>query len=102
MLSSSLEVVATLSRASYQDTLPRGSAGSSILSLAVFGFPASPMMTWPLSLSCWSLPGTDWPIGSFCEASLNAELVSSDTGGGGPEGEPVGVAAGGTLAEANA
>jgi hypothetical protein len=51
------------------------------------------MITWPLSLSPASLPGADRPEGSFAEASFNTELVSMDTGGGGPEGEPVGVLA---------
>jgi hypothetical protein len=44
------------------------------------------------------LPGADCPVASFSEASVNAELVSLDTGGGGPEGEPVGLPAGHTLA----
>jgi hypothetical protein len=39
-------------------------------------------------------------VGSFSEASFKAELVSLDTGGGGPEGEPVGVPAEVTLVDA--
>jgi hypothetical protein len=61
-----------------------------ILSLAVFSLPASPITVWPTSLPTLSLPPAVWPIGSFFAASCTAAFRSLDTGGGGPEGEPVG------------
>ena len=63
---------------------------SSLLSFAVFSLPASPITVWPSALPTLSWPAAFWPVESLLASSFSAADVSLDTGGGGPETDPVG------------